>query len=105
MHLVDADRLAQIRHHRALRDPVIVGPLMMALIDDGCIAGRRLVVIAVGVRLQRQQPVILVEHLVLVLAALFDTRHEDLPDAVRRMQAHAVPSTVPIVEVADDAHT
>ncbi len=60
-------------------------------------------VIRERIRFQRQQAPLAVEHLVFVAGTFGHSRHEDFPDAVCRMQAHGVPTAVPVIEIADHA--
>ena len=55
------------------------------------------------VRLQREQPAVPPDDLVLVAGAQRHAGQEDLPDAVARVQAHGLRPPVPAVPVADHA--
>ena len=102
MNFIDTDRPIKSRKHAAFRDPAFILPVITACIDNGCVAGRRLMKAGVRVSLERQLVTVLIEHVVLVACAGRDARNENLPDAVRGMQAHDMAATIPIIEITDD---
>ncbi len=102
MHLVDAHRRRGPLGGLALRDPVVVFPLVGRAGDDRRRRRRQLgaerhrVGLFVPVPVGAEDPE-------LVAGARADAGHEQLPDAGRAERAHRVPAPVPAVEVADHA--
>ena len=99
--LVDRDRALQRVALAARAQPLLVGPLVRGLVDDGRGLGRDLGLEGHRVGLQADLAV-LGEDLELVAVARPDAGQEDLPDAARAERAHRVRAAVPVVEVADD---
>ena len=103
VHFVDRHGPCKLRGRVAPPHPRLVAPFVVAVENDRRVARRPLVKAAERIGLQRQALAVLVEQLVLVLGAVADAGHEDLPDAVRRVQPHDVRAAVPAVEIRDDA--
>jgi hypothetical protein len=79
VHFVDTDRPVEFRTRGAALHPRVVRPLVFAREHDGCVAGRRLVVMPERVVLQRQKVTFVVEQFELVFLAAADPRDEYFP--------------------------
>ena len=102
MDLVDRHRLVERRALAALLEPLRVAPLVLGLVDDRRGLRRQLGLERVRVGLL-EAVAVRPGDLVLVVRALADLGHEQLPDPARAERAHRVQAAVPAVEVADHA--
>ena len=104
VHFVDIHRAAQRIEAGARADPGRVMPLVaIDRGDDRAVIGAQLHGKGVGIGLQ-QHPAIAGADFIFIGSACADTRHEDLPDAGYTAPVHPMHPTVPVIELADDAH-
>ena len=105
MHFINTHRQLKRVLCCALLEPSLVTPRKTARVPDDRRALRRLLEEAphrVGLE---QQPILRVDQLELVMRPLPDLRHEHLPHTGVAQAPHHVPPAVPVVEVADHAHS
>ena len=105
MHLVDRERLAAGIGRRPVRAVRVIPPDMVRPVRHlRGVGGAHLGGPGEGVGLERQDSAIGAKDLVFVGGADADIRDENLPDPRGDAQAHAVPASVPGVEVTHHRH-
>ena len=103
VHLVHADRLADLLAAAPGRQPLRVVPLVPRGVDDRRGRGRLLGQVGHRVGLAPPLPV-RPAHVELVVGPVAHVGQEQFPDAGAAQGPHRVAAAVPVVEVADDPH-